>query len=71
MLLRGKCKGNAQIYAEACLEMRLIALGDNLSSTKRVLATLWEMPKEYWRHFQLCLQSRGYTLGSTQIKVEI
>ncbi len=28
--------------------------GDNLSSFNRVLATLWEMPEEYWklvRHF--------------------
>jgi hypothetical protein len=33
VLLRGKCKGNAQIYAETPWEMRLKALGDHLSRT--------------------------------------
>jgi hypothetical protein len=40
MLLPGKCKGNAQIYAEARWEMRLKALGDYLTRTYMVLATL-------------------------------
>jgi hypothetical protein len=31
MLLRGKCKGNAQIYAEARRKMHLKALGDLFS----------------------------------------
>jgi hypothetical protein len=55
MLLLGKCKENAQIYAETRWEMHLKALGDHLSRTYRVLATLWEMPKEDWRPFQQCL----------------
>jgi hypothetical protein len=58
------------MYAETRWEMCLKALRHFLSSTKRVLATLWEMSKEYWRPFQQCLQSSRYTLGNAQIKVE-
>jgi hypothetical protein len=50
--------------------MCLKACGDHLRSIKRVLETLWEMSKEYWRPFQQPLSSSGYTLGNAQIEVE-
>jgi hypothetical protein len=58
------------VLTSAHWEMCLTALGDYLSNTSRLLATLWEMLEEYWRAFQQCLQSSGYTLGNTKIKVE-
>jgi hypothetical protein len=63
-------KGNAQIYAEIRWEMSLKALGDLLSRTLRILATLWKMLKKDWRPFQQSLQSSGDTLGNAQTKVE-
>jgi hypothetical protein len=45
-LLRGICQENAQIYAKTSWEISLRALGDHLSRTYRVLATLWEVPEE-------------------------
>ncbi len=50
--------------------MSLKARGDYLRSTSRVLATLWEMPKDYWRPLQQPLPSSGYTLGNAQIEAE-
>jgi hypothetical protein len=50
--------------------MCLKARGDHLRSILRVLATLWEMPKEYSRPFQQPLPSSRYTLGNAQIEVE-
>jgi hypothetical protein len=47
MLLRGKCEGNAQIYAKTRWEMAEKLLETSLSNTLRVLANSLEMPKEY------------------------
>jgi hypothetical protein len=47
MLLRGKCEGNAQIYANTHWEMAEKLLETSLSNTLRVLANSLGMPKEY------------------------
>ncbi len=51
--------------------MCLKARGDRLRSILRVLVTLWEMPKEYWRsfqqrqiHFGKCPNRSGDPLGA-------
>ncbi len=55
----------AQIDAVPHWKMCLKTLGDHFSSISKILATLWEMPEEYWRPFQQRIQNSG-----DQIKAE-
>ncbi len=68
-LLQEKCIGKTLMYAKTGRKLRLI--GDPLSHVKTILATLWEMPTEYWRSSWQWLESSEGTVGNTRMKDKV